>query len=92
MKKTTNLLAGALVAGSIALVPLSASAFFGGGPGWGGWGGGGYGWGGYGLGGGPWGWGGYPGYGGWGGYGYGGYPYALTPQVIVTQPATVQQK
>ncbi len=100
MKKTSILLAAAVVAGS-ALLPLqSANAFFGGGPGWGG-----YGWGGYGWGGGPWGWGGYPGWGGWGypgygwggypygGYGWGGYPYggygwphAYGTPVIVTQP------
>ncbi len=98
MKKTSKVLAAALVAGSLGLAPLSANAFFGGGPGWGGWG-----WGGYGWGGGPWGWGGYPGWGGWGGYpgwggyGWGGYPGvygypAYTAPVVVTQPTTPKAK
>ena len=65
MKKTRDMLAVALIAGATTLAPTQdAEAFFGGGPGWGGWGGGPWGWGG-----GPWGWGGGPyGWGGpWGG-------------------------
>ena len=66
MTKIKRFLVAAAVAGTTALAPLSAEAFFGmmssmmHGGGWGGWGG-------------PWGGWGYPYYGyGWGGWGYGG--------------------
>ncbi len=88
MKKVASLITGAVLASSVAMVPVDdADAFwgsgwgggpwYGGGP-WGGYPGYGGGWGGY-----PGGWGGHPGYGGWGGY-----PYAVAP----TTPATTQAK
>lgn len=88
MKKTQRFLISTLIAGSAALAPLSADAFwgfpFGGWSPWDNWGDGGP-WGGY-----PgYGYGGYPGYGyggGYPGYGYGGYPAYAAPQAAT--PAT----
>jgi len=94
MTRTKRFLVSAAAAATVALVPLSAEAFFGMmsammGGGWGGWGG-------------PWGGWGYPYYGyGWGGWGYpyhgwGGYPYlgypVVTAPVVVSQPTTSSAK
>lgn len=104
MTKVKRFLMTAAVAGTTALAPLSADAFFGmmsymmgggWGSGWGwgpGWGWGGYPYYGYGWGGYPYygGWGGYPHYGGWGyPYAYGAYPHYAYP--VVAAPAVVTQ-
>lgn len=95
MKNIQRFLISALIAGSAALAPLTADAFwgspFGGWSPWDNSGGGGP------WGGGPWGgypgygYGGYPayGYGGYPGYGYGGYPaYGGYPTYAAPQAAT----
>ncbi|MES9964852.1 MAG: hypothetical protein ABW116_15085 [Candidatus Sedimenticola sp. 20ELBAFRAG] len=96
MNRTKRFLVAAMIAGTAAIAPMSADAWWWPGSGWGGpWGGGPWGggpWGGY-----PYYGGGYPyygGYPGWGvpayglpGYGYG-YPYATVPQA----PTTTEDK